>query len=272
MQAPKRIAVVGATGRVGRHVVDVLTERGHEVAPIARSMGVDVVTGEALAEALIGTEAIIDVATWPTPDEDAATTFFTTAAHNLHELGEGAGIQRMIVVSIIGIDKFTGGYQAAKLAHEKAAEAGPIPARIVRAAQFHEFVAQLVEWGTQGDVCYLPKMRTQLVAARTVAELLVDLATDPAGAEGPALAIAGPRVENLLDMAELLVDRRGDGLTIEADTDTTDPAHALYQAGALLPGPDAILGGPTFEAWLDASMKRSRRWASAPAYSTSTSP
>jgi len=24
--------------------------------------------------------------------------------------------------------------------------------RIVRAAQFHEFVAQLLEWGTQGDV------------------------------------------------------------------------------------------------------------------------
>jgi hypothetical protein len=26
---------------------------------------------------------------------------------------------------------------------------GPIPVRIVRAAQFHEFVAQLLEWGTQ---------------------------------------------------------------------------------------------------------------------------
>ena len=33
-------------------------------------------------------------------------------------------------------------------------------------------VAQLVDWGRQGEVSYLPKMRTQLVAARTVAEVL----------------------------------------------------------------------------------------------------
>ncbi|MGH9135798.1 MAG: NmrA family NAD(P)-binding protein, partial [Acidimicrobiales bacterium] len=41
MQAPRRIAVAGATGRVGRHVVDVLTERGHDVVPLARGLGVD---------------------------------------------------------------------------------------------------------------------------------------------------------------------------------------------------------------------------------------
>ena len=65
--------------------------------------------------------------------------------------------------------------------------AGPIPAQILRAAQFHEFVAQMVEWGSQGDVSYVPKMRTQLVAARTVAEALAALATDPeptAGSRG----------------------------------------------------------------------------------------
>jgi hypothetical protein len=56
---------------------------------------------------------------------------------------------------------------------------GPIPVRVLRAAQFHEFVAQLVEWGRQGEVSYVPKMRTQPVAARAVAQALVDLATDP---------------------------------------------------------------------------------------------
>ena len=43
--------------------------------------------------------------------------------------------------------------------------AGPIPVTILRAAQFHEFVGQIVEWGRQGDVSYVPEMRTQLVAA-----------------------------------------------------------------------------------------------------------
>lgn len=35
MQAGKKIAVAGATGRVGRHVVDVLEAGGHEVVPIS---------------------------------------------------------------------------------------------------------------------------------------------------------------------------------------------------------------------------------------------
>jgi hypothetical protein len=73
----------------------------------------------------------------------------------------------MIAISIIGIDRFTAGYMAAKKAHEKAMLSGPIPVYIVRAAQFHEFVGQIMEWGRQGGVSYVPKMRTQLVAARS---------------------------------------------------------------------------------------------------------
>ncbi len=64
--------------------------------------------------------------------------------------------------------------------------------RILRATQFHEFVEQLVDWSRQGDVAYVPKMRTQLIAARAVAEALADLATDPAAVPGPTLEIAGP--------------------------------------------------------------------------------
>jgi uncharacterized protein YbjT (DUF2867 family) len=171
-----RIAVAGATGRVGRHVVDVLSERGHDVVAISRSNGVDVITGDGLAAALAGVEVVIDTATGPSPEQAAATGFFTTATQNLEQAGTQAGVRKLVVVSIIGTEKATGGYGAAKLAHERAALAGPIPARILRAAQFHEFVEVLMGWGRQGDVIYLPKMRTQIVAARTVAEALADLA------------------------------------------------------------------------------------------------
>ena len=51
MQARGKIAVAGATGRAGRHLVDILEERGRQVVPIARSVGVDLVTGEGLADA-----------------------------------------------------------------------------------------------------------------------------------------------------------------------------------------------------------------------------
>src|SRR5215208_7172711 len=134
---------------------------------------------------------------------------------------------------------------------------GPIPVRVLRAAQFHEFVAQLVEWGRQGEVSYLPKMRTQLVAARTVAQALADLAIGSAPAPGssgvPILEIAGPREESLVDMAKLLVARRGDPIRIEGVSDPADPDRDLYETGALLPGPDATLAGPTFAEWLDST-------------------
>jgi len=105
-----------------------------------------------------------------------------------------------------------------------------------------------VQWGTQGDVSYVPQMRTQLVAARTVAEALADLAVDPESAPGPTLEVAGPREESLVEMAKLLVARRGNSLRIEAVSDPVD-ADA-NESGVLLPGPQARLGGPTFEDWL----------------------
>jgi uncharacterized protein YbjT (DUF2867 family) len=247
-----RIAVAGATGRVGSHVVDVLQAGGHDVVAMSRSRGVDVITGEGLADALAGVECIIDTATGPSPDEQSSTEFFTTAARNLHDAGERAGVKRIVVVSIIGTDKFTAGYSAAKIAHERATLDGPIPATVLRAAQFHEFVGQLVDWGRRDDVSYVPQMRTQLVAARTVAQALAELATAPElpAPDAPFPEIAGPREESLVDMAELLVAHRGEAVRIEGVSDPDDPDRERYLDGTLLPSPHATLAGPTFEAWL----------------------
>lgn len=246
-----KIAVVGATGRLGRHIVDVLAERGHEVVAIARSTGVDVSTGAGLDAALTGVDVIVDAASWPTPEQEAATEFFVTAARNLQEAGVRAGVRRAVIVSIIGTDKFTDGYGAAKVAHERAWQSSPFPATVLRAAQFHEFVAQLLDWATQGDVAYLPEMRTQLVAARTVGEEAADLAT----ADNPPQLreIAGPREESLIAMATLLATRRGTPLKVQTVTDTSDADAELRANGGLLPGPDAVLAGPTYEQWLESN-------------------
>jgi uncharacterized protein YbjT (DUF2867 family) len=243
-----KIAVAGATGRVGRHAVDMLERQGHQVVPISRSVGVNLITGEGLTDALEGVTAVIDAATGPSPLP--ATEFFTTAARNLQRFGEEAGVERIVVVSIIGVDRSTAGYGAAKQAHEQAMLAGPIPARVLRAAQFHELVPQLVDWGRQNGVAYVPKMRTQLVAARTVAEALADLATAPESAATPIPEIAGPREESLAEMATLFASRLGDSVQVEEVSDPADPNRLLYEDGGLLPSPHAILAGPTFEEWL----------------------
>ena len=260
MEASKRIAVAGATGRVGRHVVDLLEARGHDVVSMSRATGVDVVTGEGLADALTGVEVVVDAATGNSPDQDEATAFFTASARNLQDAADRAGVKRMVVVSIIGVERFSGGYQAAKMVHEQAMSAGPVPVRILRAAQFHEFVEELMTWGRQGDVSYLPRMRTQLVSARTVAQALATLAT---GAEsesnGEILQIAGPREESLVEMAALLAARRGDPARVEELSGASDPEAELLANGALLPGPNAVLAGPTFEEWLDSDSEPARR-------------
>lgn len=247
-----KIAVAGATGRVGRHVVDVASEQGHDVVPIARATGVDVITGEGLDQALTGVDVIIDVATSPSPDEQTATEFFSTASRNLHAAGTRAGVQLMVVVSIINVDRLQGGYGKAVVAHERAALAGPIPVRLLRAAQFHELVEQMMAWGRQGEVVYVPNMLVQPAAARTVAEALVALATAPQPPAGPIPEIAGPQTEQLTDLATRLAARRGDPVTVAGFSNPDDPDTTVNESGGLLPSPHATLAGPTFEQWLTA--------------------
>ncbi|MEV4672637.1 hypothetical protein AB0K34_13365 [Actinomadura sp. NPDC049382] len=202
-----KAVVAGATGRLGRHVVDVLTERGHRVVPVSRATGVDIVTGEGLGEALTG-----------------------------------AGV-------IIGVDNATAGFLAAKKAHEEFLRSGPIPVRILRAAQFHEFVGQLLDW-RQGDVAYIPALPSQLVACPTVAEELVGLALDPGShaLETPIPEIAGPRKEVLAEAARLLGARRG--VQVVGVDGSGMPDAEIAADGGFLPSPHAKLAGPTFEEWL----------------------
>ena len=254
----QKIAVTGATGRVGSPLVETLEQRGHDVVPIARSKGVDVVSGEGLDGALAGTEIIIDTATGPSADQQEATAFFTASARNLQRAGAAAGAKRIVVVSIIGIDKFHGGYNAAKLEQERTLLEGPLPVRIVRAAQFHEFVDQLIAWTTQDGVAHLPEMRTQLVAARAVAEALADAAEEQEIKNGRITEIAGPREERLADAAAALVASRGDSIEIRESrgaplAEPGDPDAAAYAEGAVLPNPGAKLAGPSFEEWLAAA-------------------
>jgi uncharacterized protein YbjT (DUF2867 family) len=248
----KRVAVAGSTGRAGHYAVELLTEAGHDVVPISRAEGVDLITAEGLAEALEGVEVVIDAATGPSPEAGPATEFFTTATGNLQTLGAEAGVRQIVVVSIIGTDRFQGGYGVAKIAHEQASLSGPVPARILRASQFHELVAKLIEWGDRDGAVHVPRMRTKLVASRTVAAQLVKMATAPEATNGspPIVEIAGPREESMIEMATLLATTRGEAAPVEDAPDPEDHDARIYEEGALLPGPEAIIAGPTFEEWL----------------------
>ncbi len=128
------------------------------------------------------------------------------------------------MVSIIG-DRRHHGYDAAKHAHEQAVLAGPLPVRVLRAAQFHEFVAQLVDWGRQGDVGYVPDDAARSSSPPGPSPRRSSRwPSRPRGvaADATITEIAGPREEPSWPIAGLLAAERGDPVRIEA-VPTRDP-------------------------------------------------
>jgi uncharacterized protein YbjT (DUF2867 family) len=236
-----RIAVAGGTGVVGRYVVAAAVAAGHDAVVLARSNGVDTRTGQGLAPALEGAEVIVDATNAGSIVEIPATEFFNASVANLQRIGAEQGARHLVVLSIVGIDRVPAGYYAAKLAHERAALGGPLPATILRATQFHEFAAQMIAWNRQGSVADIPNFHIQPVAARTVGEILVEVATGPPRSRMPDLG--GPEEGELVTFARRLVDRLGLAVEVRA-------LEPRVPSGALIPAGDARIEGPTFEQWL----------------------
>src|SRR5262249_40159300 len=160
-----------------------------------------------------------------------------------------AGVQRIVVVSIIGSGRFSHGYGAAKVAHERAMLAGGLPAAALAAPRGRARPPPSARRRPPGARAAAHPRGPWRGARRPVGEALADLATAPGPQRsGPPFAeVAGPREESLVEMATLFAERRGHPAKVEAVTDTSDPDHELNENGALLPGPSAKLAGPTFE-------------------------
>lgn len=236
------VAVVGATGTLGRAVVRVAREAGHGVREIARSTGVDVLTGAGLAEALEGVDAVIECLKPPTYEADGASAWFTAALRSLGEHSRAAGISRTVAVSIVGIDEMQDyGFYRAQRAHEEAVREHCPGAVVVRATQFHDFVGTKLR--RVEDHLEIIDVSSQPVDTRVVSELLLERAV--AVAAEPLAQIAGPRPENTLDQARRLLAARGDDTPVRGV-----PASASMSRGAMLPGSEVPTAGCTYDQWL----------------------
>ncbi len=56
-----KIVVIGGGGLIGKKLVSKVQELGHEAIAASPSSGVNAVTGEGLAEVLVGTQVVVDV-------------------------------------------------------------------------------------------------------------------------------------------------------------------------------------------------------------------
>lgn len=245
-----RIAVLGGTGLMGRLVVEQAKAAGHAVVVAARSTGVDLSTGEGLKTALDGVESVVDVSDHQALAARKAVGFFETAARNITEAERRAGVEHHILLSIVNCDdpQLAGfGYYQGKAAQEWAVQASGVPCTILRSTQWFEFGEKMLALAGIGPVAMVPHMKSQPVAAKTVAEALVTcLGNGPAG---PTADLAGPEVMDIVDMTREIVHHRGQRRWLVPVS--LPGAGRAMREGALLPRPDATIAGPKFREWLD---------------------
>ncbi|MFC0540724.1 SDR family oxidoreductase [Kutzneria chonburiensis] len=239
-----RVAVAGGTGLVGRLVVGELRKAGHEPVVLARSNGIDLISGDGLAEALAGCDEIIDVSNKNTLSRKQAVEFFTTAATNL--LNAGSGAKQVITLSIVGIDDVALGYYLGKRAQEEVVRNGPVPWSILRATQFHAFPEQLID-SAPGPFTIVPNSLSQPVGTTDVARALVAQVGRPAA--GYLRPIAGPERLRMADMTRRLVKARGVRKMV-LPIRLPGAVGKAMAGGALLPRDDFTEGRETFAEYL----------------------
>jgi uncharacterized protein YbjT (DUF2867 family) len=248
-----RIAVVGSTGLVGSALVAAARRAGHDVTELSREKGTDVLNPAGLDEQLAGAQALINVVQSPSLEEHDSTAFFVTAANNLAQAARSAGVERTVVLSIVGVDEVASGddagtgfdgYYRAKYAQERAtADAAP-GTRIVRSTQFHDIARQAIGWGRNGDQTVIPDLRIQPVAIPAMVEVLVAAATDEI--QGDLIEVGGPGEERVADMSARYAAHVGDPVTI-----VPGPVGQPVSDGILLPHDGARLVGPSWSEWLE---------------------
>ncbi|GAA1894817.1 SDR family oxidoreductase [Lapillicoccus jejuensis] len=242
-----RIGVAGATGTVGRLVARTADDRGHEVVPLARSLGVDLSTGDGLRERLHGVDAVVDVTNVSTQRRSVAEDFFTSVTGHLLAAEQAAGVGHHVLLSIVGIDDVPSGYYLGKVAQEAAVRAGPTPWSILRATQFHEFAEQMLDVARVGRTSLVPDLLSQTVAAADVAKVLVDAVER--GPRGRLVDLGGPAVARLPDLSRRLVGAVGEHRRV-VPLPLPGRTGRLMREGALLPRGRWRVGDTTFEAWL----------------------
>lgn len=242
-----KIVVIGGSGLIGTKVVARLRQRGHDVTAASPSSGVDTVTGEGLAAALVGAQVVVDVADSPSFEDHPAMQFFEQEGRHLLATEATAGVQHHVALSVVGTDRLQqSGYFRAKQKQENLIKQASIPYTIVRATQFMEFLGSIAAMSTDGDVVRLSPAGIQPIAAEDVAAAMTEAAlSQPVNG---ILEIAGPERFSLSELIRRYLAKKGDPRQVVADR------HAPY-AGAdlaeqtLVPDADARLGKIDFEAW-----------------------
>ena len=247
-----KIVVIGGSGLIGSQLVDRLRKCGNDVLAASPNTGVNTLTGEGLAEALVGADVVVDVANSPSFDDAAVMDFFLTSGRNLLAAEKAAGVTHQVALSVVGTQRVVeSGYLRAKAAQEDLIKTSGVPWSILQSTQFFEFVERIAQGGLDGEVYRLSPALLQPVASWEVVAALTEITLGaPLNA---TIEIGGPEAIPLDELAREVLSARQDPRPIVADT------HARYFGAelndqSLVPGRDARLGSLTFGDWLRQSI------------------
>ncbi len=138
------------------------------------------------------------------------------------------------------------GYFAGKTAQETLARSTSRHLRVVRSTQWFEFAEQNLERMRFGPIALVPGMLIQPVALDSVADVIATAALDPD--HPPVVEVAGPDTTTLWSMTRRLGGHRRWPLPLPLPIPGDSAPRSAD--GALLPGPDAVVRGPSFAEWL----------------------
>lgn len=244
-----RIAVVGGTGTLGSHVVEILKKQKHDVRMLSRhtpEFKIDLATGEGLREALDGCDVVIDASNSSTN----ASEILIEGTKRLLAAGKVANIKHYICVSIVGCDRLPIGYYRVKTEQEKLVQDGTIPWTIVRATQFHEFVVTLLRNTKRWRVLPLPHILVQPVDVSEVAQFIADVANgSPVYVH---LNITGPEILDIHEINKIMRKNSVFGPRLIPIPFPGRFGHALRTGAGTEENPD-VRGTITFQSWLQKS-------------------
>jgi uncharacterized protein YbjT (DUF2867 family) len=246
-----KVVVIGGSGLIGTKLVDVLRQHGQEVMAASPHSGVNTITGEGLAEALVSARVVVDVANSPSFEDKVALEFFDTSGRNLLAAEVAAGVGHHVALSVVGTDRLLeSGYFRAKMAQENLIKASEIPYTILRSTQFFEFISGIAKSSTVGQTVRLSPALVQPIASDDVAAALADVAVG-APVNG-MVEVAGPEALRLDELVRRFLSASLDDRQVITDV------HARYfgvelNDQSLIPGDAARVATTRFEDWLSYS-------------------
>jgi uncharacterized protein YbjT (DUF2867 family) len=206
--AKKTYAVAGATGHVGKVVVERLERQGHQVRRIARSAGVDIDDGPALARAYQGADGAFLLIP---PEYKAANlrAWQNDVGAKLFEAVKTAKVRRVIFLSNVNADYELGtGIILGLHDMEGRLNGLGIPELVhLRPAMFMESHLSAIELIARSGVyggAFKPNTALPMIAAKDVGEIAAELLTEEPFQQPRIRALLGPRDYTMTETARVL--------------------------------------------------------------------